>query len=388
MRCSRAELVDPVDAAPACAPYGQVDEATLEEDAQMYVIAKHRIKDAERFLSLAQLAAEQAPLGVYGRQFCPSRDRTEAVCLWEADSVETVKNYLDLLAGEASENEYFQVSIEHAIGIPESIGVSRKISFETYSASAAENYERYFVPTIGAPLAADLVERAALSSGESVLDVACGTGVVARRALDRVGEAGRVVGADINAGMLAVARAAVPGCEWREASASELPFPDETFDVVLCQLGLQFFPDKPEAVRELHRVLIPGGRLFVNVPGPTPGLFAELEDVVERQLGPEAAGFVRVVFSLHDPEELRKLLSGAGFGQVKARSDVVMLRLPAPEDFLWQYTHSTPLGVAVAPLDEERCAALQREVVAAWRPFTDAGAVQLQLGITTASGRK
>jgi hypothetical protein len=88
----------------------------------MYVVAKHRIKDAERFLSLSQIAAEQAPPGVYGRQFCPSYDRTEAVCLWEADSVETVQDYLDSLVGEASQNAYFQVGTEHAIGIPEPIG--------------------------------------------------------------------------------------------------------------------------------------------------------------------------------------------------------------------------------------------------------------------------
>jgi hypothetical protein len=91
----------------------------------MYVIAKHRIKDATRFFSLAQVAAEQAPPGVHGRQFCPSRDQTEAVCLWEADSVETVEYYLDSLVGAASENAYFQVSTEHAIGIPEPIGAVR-----------------------------------------------------------------------------------------------------------------------------------------------------------------------------------------------------------------------------------------------------------------------
>jgi hypothetical protein len=88
----------------------------------MYVVARHRIKDAERFLSLAQVAAEQAPPGVYGRQFCPSCDGSEAVCLWETDSLETVKNYLDSLVGEASDNAYFQVSTEQAIGIPEPIG--------------------------------------------------------------------------------------------------------------------------------------------------------------------------------------------------------------------------------------------------------------------------
>jgi len=350
----------------------------------MYVIAKHRIKDAERFLSIAQIAAEQAPPRVYGRQFCPSRDQTEAVCLWEADSVEIVRDYLDRLAGEASDNAYFQVSTEHAIGIPEPIGAS----LETFSGSAAENYERYFVPAIGAPLAADLVELAALRPGGRVLDVACGTGAVARHALESVGDGGRVVGADINAGMLAVARDAVPGCEWCEASADDLPFPDETFDVALCQLGLQFVADKPAAVRELHRVLVSGGRLFVNVPGPTPRLFAELEAALARHLGPGVAGFVRAVFSLHDPAELRGLLGDAGFGHVTAASNVVTFRLTAPEDFLWQYVHSTPLAAAVAQLDEEGRAVLQREVVAAWQPLIDDGSVILQLGVTTASARK
>ena len=133
----------------------------------MYVVAKHQIEDAERFLALSQIAAEQAPPGVYGRQFYPSRDRTEAVCLWEADSLETVRDYLDSLVGEASENAYFQVGTDHAIGIPVPIGLSREISFERFSGSAAENYERYFVPAIGAPLATDLVELAALSPGSA-----------------------------------------------------------------------------------------------------------------------------------------------------------------------------------------------------------------------------
>ena len=87
----------------------------------MYVVAKHRIRNAEMFSSLSQVAAENAPAGVYGRQFCPSQDKTEAVCLWEAGSVEAVEDYLDSLTGAASENTYFQVSAEHAIGIPEPI---------------------------------------------------------------------------------------------------------------------------------------------------------------------------------------------------------------------------------------------------------------------------
>jgi hypothetical protein len=87
----------------------------------MYVVAKHRIRDVEVFFSVSQEAAEVAPAGVYGRQFCPSRDRSEAVCLWEADSVAAVENYLNELIGGAAENEYFEVGAEHAIGLPEPI---------------------------------------------------------------------------------------------------------------------------------------------------------------------------------------------------------------------------------------------------------------------------
>jgi SAM-dependent methyltransferase len=191
--------------------------------------------------------------------------------------------------------------------------------------------------------------------------------------------------------MLAVARATVPGIgasDWCEASADDLPLPDETFDVALCHLGLQFFVDKPAAVRELRRVLVPGGRLFVNVPGPTPRLFAELEEALSRHLGPDVAGFVRAVFSLHDPAELRDLFSSAGFEHVRARSKVVTLSLAAPEDFLWQYVHSTPLGAAVGQLDEEERIALQHEVVAAWQPFIEDGTLILEVRVTSPSARR
>ncbi|MER8800707.1 methyltransferase domain-containing protein [Mesorhizobium sp. M0998] len=113
--------------------------------------------------------------------------------------------------------------------------------------SAADLYERYLVPAITALWAADLMDRAAPQSGERILDVACGTGVVARSAAERMGS-GQVVGLDINTGMLAVARSLPRGAgariDWHEGSALEMPFPDSAFDLVLCQLGLQFFPDR------------------------------------------------------------------------------------------------------------------------------------------------
>jgi SAM-dependent methyltransferase len=123
--------------------------------------------------------------------------------------------------------------------------------------SAAELYQRYLVPGITTKWADDLVHRAQLRAGEDVLDVACGTGVVTRLAARKV-TPGHVTGLDLNSGMLAVARNVSNGGElisWKEGSALDLPFPSGHFDVVLCQLGLQFFPDQPKALREMRRVV-------------------------------------------------------------------------------------------------------------------------------------
>jgi ubiquinone/menaquinone biosynthesis C-methylase UbiE len=260
-----------------------------------------------------------------------------------------------------------------------------------YSGSAAENYERFFVPAIGEPHAVGLIDVAALRPGERVLDVACGTGVVARLAAERVGGTGTVGGLDFNPGMLVVARSVTPSdlaIDWHEASAEAMPLSDESFDVVLCQLGLQFVPDRPAALREMLRVLAPGGRLIINVAGPTPPLFEIADEAFARHIGPEAAGFVRLVFSLHDPVELRNLMSGAGFHDVAVWRNPMTLRLPPPEEFLWQYVHSTPLAGAVAQTDDEGRAALERDVVAGWQPFVEDGTLLLRLNPTVATACK
>src|SRR5436853_314651 len=125
--------------------------------------------------------------------------------------------------------------------------------------SAPELYQKYLVPAITQKWAEDLVSRAQPCAGEHVLDIACGTGVVARLAAARMVR-GHVTGLDLNKGMLAVAHA-VPSegapIDWIEGSALDLPFPGESFDLVLCQLGVQFFPDRRLALREMRRVLSP-----------------------------------------------------------------------------------------------------------------------------------
>jgi ubiquinone/menaquinone biosynthesis C-methylase UbiE len=263
-------------------------------------------------------------------------------------------------------------------------------SFETYGGSAPENYERYFVPAIGAPLAADLIDVAVLGAGERVLDVACGTGIIARLAAERVGPTGTVAGLDINPGMLAVARSATPQAvtiEWYKASAEAAPLPNDAYDAVLCQMGLQFFPDKVAALREMRRVMAPAGRVVVNLPGPTPEVFVILAEALARHVKLEVAHFVQQVFSLHDTRQVQDLFSNAGFRQVSVQRNTRTLRLPAPAEFLWQYVHSTPLATALAQVDHGSRAALERDVVTQWEPFADDGGLMLQLGVVVATAR-
>ncbi|MGH8866616.1 MAG: class I SAM-dependent methyltransferase [Actinomycetes bacterium] len=257
-------------------------------------------------------------------------------------------------------------------------------------ASAPENYERFFVPAVAAPLALELLKAATLRRGERVLDLACGTGVLARQAAEQVGVGGKVAAVDVNPGMLAVARASVPsqsGVQWQAASAESLPFTARAFDVAVCQFGLQFFPDKVSALREVRRVLADDGRLVLNVPGPTPAIFAVMEEELERHVGPQAASFVRAVFSLCDTAEIRELLHEAGFGTASVRSKDVRLLLPRPAVFLWEYLLSTPLADAVAGADDDQRVSLEHSVTERWKPLTNQRRLVLDLGVTTAVAR-
>ena len=145
-----------------------------------------------------------------------------------------------------------------------------------------------------------------------MLDVACGTGVVARLAAEQVGAAGHVTGLDVNSGMLAVARS-VPSpvaIDWLEGAAEDTQLGTAAYDAALCQMGLQFFADRGAALAELYRVLAPGGRLVANVPGPMPPVFQILQRGIGDHVSPEIAKFMSVVFSLDDARELEELIAG------------------------------------------------------------------------------
>jgi SAM-dependent methyltransferase len=264
------------------------------------------------------------------------------------------------------------------------------VSLSSYDGPPPANYQRYFVPAIGLPLAVDLVEAAALQAGERVADIACGTGVVARLAAEQVGPDGAVTGVDLNPGMLAVAQS-VPAdgapIAWREADAAATGLPDAAHEAVLCQLGIQFFPDRAAAAREMRRLLAPGGRILVNVPRPTE-MFEILEQALAEHVSRDAAAFVASVFSLSDASALEQLFAGAGCDDVAVETARRRLRLAPPEEFLWQYIASTPLAPSFAAVDERTRAALARDVAERWEPFAgDDGTMVMEFDVLTATAR-
>jgi|SRR5829696_2505493 ubiquinone/menaquinone biosynthesis C-methylase UbiE len=243
--------------------------------------------------------------------------------------------------------------------------------------SSAEAYERYLVPLLFAPGAEYLIELAGPEPGERVLDVACGTGIVARHAAQRVGTGGTVVGLDLNEGMLEVARKASsdvrPAIEWQHGDATDMPLPDGAFDVVFCQQALQFFPDRLAALREMHRVLAPNGRLALSVLRSTehnPG-YRLLAEALQRHVGPDAGSMMRSPFSSLSADELRELITGAGFGEVRILLGIGPVRYPSAEELLRWEGESSPLARPIRGLSDGIREALIRDLGQALRTYTD-----------------
>lgn len=208
----------------------------------------------------------------------------------------------------------------------------------TYSltAEAAEFYESTFVPALFADWAERLVAFADVAPGVSFLDVACGTGVVARAAADRVGSGASVVGLDANDAMLGVARRLRPDVTWRLGDAAALAFENGSFDVVACQAALMFFDDRARALREMGRVAGPRGRVVVQVPGRlarSAGYLA-LTEVAARHAGPEVLDLLGGYFSVGEPDLLVALCEAAGLRVERFETWIGATRLASIDAFL------------------------------------------------------
>jgi SAM-dependent methyltransferase len=196
---------------------------------------------------------------------------------------------------------------------------------------AARAYEALFVPALFGQWASSVADAAQVQPGQRVLDVACGTGVLARAAHSRTGTSGYVTGLDPNPGMLAVAKALEPAITWREGQAESIPFPDESFDAVVSQFGLMFFKDRQQALREMLRVLTTQGRLVVAVWDALANMpaYTAVVALLERRAGPAAADALRAPFVLGDPENLLTMFKDAGAGSVAVTTHRGTARFPS-----------------------------------------------------------
>jgi len=237
----------------------------------------------------------------------------------------------------------------------------------------AEVYEEHFVPALFQQWGSVVAEAACIGPGERVLDVACGTGVLAMAAAERVGSAGQVAGLDVNEDMLRVARRKSERIDWRQGRAESMPFADACFDAVVSQFGFMFFEDRVAALREMMRVLRPGGRLAVAVCDAlerSPG-YAALADLLQRLFGDRVAAAFRSPFALGYPEELLSLCAQAGIAGAKAARHQGTVRFNSIESLI--STERACVWTLGGMLDDAQFERLLAESEPALRPFAAAG---------------
>ena len=196
---------------------------------------------------------------------------------------------------------------------------------------AAKAYEGLMVPALFGEWASKVADAAQIQPGGRVLDVACGTGILAREVASRTGASGFVAGLDPSAGMLEVAKQLAPSVEWREGVAESLPFEDQTFDTVVSQFGLMFFAERREALRQALRVLKPGGRLAIAVWDSLDNIPAYAGEVslLQRVAGAPAADALRAPFVLGDRRDLTTLFADTGVAAVEVTTKNGIARFPS-----------------------------------------------------------
>lgn len=272
-------------------------------------------------------------------------------------------------------------------------GAKRDSGWQLEGDSAAA-YEEYLVTGFFSDWAKRLVDFANVTEGEQVLDVGCGTGIVARVAAPIVGESGAVTGVDINEDMLNVARRVSadidPSIDWRHQDATSLDFPTGSFDVVLSQQALQFVPDQTAALAEMRRVLMSDGRLAFSMNRSLAHNrpFEIFADALDRHIGTEAGDGVRSVFANVTVDELHALLEDAGFHDGHVSLDIPTVRYPSAAELLRREAASSPLAGPVADLHSETRRELVEDLTDRLSPYADDDGLVVPISMYLVSARR
>ena len=256
--------------------------------------------------------------------------------------------------------------------------------------AAATAYENLHVPALFRQWAPRVVDAARIEADDRVLDVACGTGVLAREAASILGDDGFVAGLDPAPGMLAVASQLAPLIEWQEGTAESLPYATGSFDVVISQFGLMFFQDREAALREMLRVLAPGGRMAVAVWDSLENSEAYPTEValLDRIAGQAAADALRAPFVLGNRQELAGLFEDAGVASVEIATHHGTARFPSIRTMVEADLRGW-LPVMGVALSEEQIERILKEAEQALSEYvTEDGAVEFDSPAHIVTGRK
>jgi len=256
---------------------------------------------------------------------------------------------------------------------------------KVFAGSVPENYDRHMVPLIFAPYAADLARRAASFAPQAVLETAAGTGVVTRALAPKLSPGASYIATDLNPPMLDYAASQQPSdrrITWQQANALELPFADAAFDLVCCQFGAMFFPDRVAAYREAKRVLKPGGHFLFNVwDRIEENVFADDVTNALAEIFPNDPPrfLARTPHGYHDTALIRRDVEAAGFSRVSIETRAEQSHAPSARLAALAYCQGTPLRNEIEARDAGRLEAATNHAASAIAAKHGSGAVAAKI---------
>ena len=234
-------------------------------------------------------------------------------------------------------------------------------------------YEKYIVPAYTGKWAHEMIRRAGLQEGEIILDVACGTGLVARTAADILGNTRLIHGVDVNEVMLKKARDIKKDIHWHNNDVTDLPFAENYFNVILCQQGLQYFPDPCLSLKEMNRVLVEKGRILLSVWRPIKysPFYDSLNKALEKYVNHRAASMLSAAFTLGDSKKLRFLFDTAGFHNIQIHIVVKQMCYSPFEEFVTGGIMATPFFKDIMEMQASKQEEMLQYIYDANRDYID-----------------